>query len=880
MLHELLTRFRFLFRRKPRQEVDEELRFHFEKQVEANIAAGMSPDEARRQAAIAFGSIERTREECREQRPGYWAETFLQDVHYALRGFRRNPTFTLTVILTLMLGIGAITAVFSVVDRILFRSLPYGHADRLVSVGLVAPIEPQEFMLGGSYYEWRDHQKPFVSLTSETGVSSCDLTEEKPLRLNCGTVEANFLPTLGVSPVLGRNFTLDEDRPNAPRVALISWQLWKTRFGGNPAVLNQLISLDDQMSRIVGVLPKSFEMPRLQPADVLMPQALDEAAQRKADPGRPMWAFARLKPGVTIEQATAELKPLFNYSLSLAPAPFRKEVHLRVRSLRDRQMQGARRTAWVLFGLVIAVLLIACANVTSLLIARGVNRERELAVRSALGASRLRLVRQALTESCVLSLAGAGAAYCFAVVLLHLFIAIAPGGMPFLENTSLDARIALFALLTSLLCAAVFGLAPALHKNGPQALAASARMTAPQAILRQFLVIAQIAGSVVLLAGGALLMRSFWSLQNQRLGLNPESVVTAGISLGRNAYPTPERQMAFFQQLERNLRFGPGIAALAVSDTLPPGGRQRDSLYANLAVAGRPKVTQGTGGTVLWRWVTSDYFHALDIPILQGTGFTEDERNSSDHFVVLSKLLAVRMFPGQNPVGERLRLASGAPESQDPWYTIAGVAADVKNGGLAADQEPEYYRLLRNKPEDWNADEIITLKTHLPPDRIEAWVRSQASAIDPTVPVVIETLSQRVSKLADQPRFETLLVSFFAATGLLLALVGLYGVISFLVAQRTQEIGLRMALGASHTDILQLVIRSGLRLILTGTFVGLTAALALSHFLSSLLFSVGPHDPFAFAFVTLLLIFVALAATLIPAASAVKVNPTVALRGD
>jgi hypothetical protein len=278
--------------------------------------------------------------------------------------------------------------------------------------------------------------------------------------------------------------------------------------------------------------------------------------------------------------------------------------------------------------------------------------------------------------------------------------------------------------------------------------------------------------------------------------------------------------------------------------------------------------------------VTPDYFRVLDIPILQGTGFTEDERNSTDHFVVLSKSLAARMFPGQNPVGERLRLGSGAPESQDPWYTIAGVAADVKNGGLAVGQEPEYYRLLRNKPEDWNPDEIFTLKTNLPPDRIEAWVRSQASAIDPTVPVVIETLSQRVSKLADQPRFETLLVSFFAATGLMLAVVGLYGVISFLVAQRTREIGLRMALGATRSDILQLVVRSGLRLILSGAFVGLIAALALSRFLSSLLFSIGPHDPFAFASVTVLLVLVGLLATLIPATSASGVDPTVALRSE
>jgi putative ABC transport system permease protein len=455
MLHELLTRIRFLFRRKPRQDVDEELRFHLEKQIERNIAAGMSPDEARRQAAIAFGSVERAREECREQRPGYWLETFLQDVRYALRGFRRNPTFTLTIVLTLMLGIGATTAVFSVVDRILFRSLPYGHADRLVSVGLIAPIYPQEFMLGGSYYEWQDHQRPFEALTSETGVNPCDLTEEKPERLSCANVEANFLPALGLSPVLGRNFTPEEDRPNAPRVALISYQLWQDHFGGDPRILNKLVSLDGKPARVIGVLPQQFEMPTLEAADVVVPQALDEVEQRTGNHDRVMFAFARLKPGVSIEQAKAELRPVFDYSLRLAPAQFRSEVHLQVRSLRDRQMHDVRLAAWVLFGVVMAVLLIACANVTSLLMARGAGRERELAVRSALGAGRSRLVRQALTESLVLSLAGAVAGCIFAALLLRIFLALAPQGIQLLsgttfQKTTLDARIILFTLVTSL----------------------------------------------------------------------------------------------------------------------------------------------------------------------------------------------------------------------------------------------------------------------------------------------------------------------------------------------------------------------------------------------------------------------------------------------
>ena len=374
MLHEFLTRLRFLFRRRPRLDVDEELRFHLEHQVEANIAAGMSPDEARRQAAIAFGSVERSREECREQRPGYWVETFLQDIRYALRGFRRKPTFTLTIVLTLMLGIGATTAVFSVVDRILFRSLPYGHADRLVSVGLVQSLETQEFMLGSFYYDWRNNQNVFESMTSESAVTrECDLSDSNPAQLSCPRVESNFLTTLGVAPVLGRNFLPEETGPSRPRVALISYGLWLTHYGLKPDILNQTIDIDGKPTRIIGVLPKDFEMPRLQAADVLLPMDVNEATDRKVNSGLggPKRVFARLKPGMNIQQANAELLPLFQQTQKLIPPGIRNDFHLRIRSLRDRQMQDVRQTAWILFGVALAVLLIACANVASLLTARG-----------------------------------------------------------------------------------------------------------------------------------------------------------------------------------------------------------------------------------------------------------------------------------------------------------------------------------------------------------------------------------------------------------------------------------------------------------------------------------------------------------------------------
>ena len=877
MLREFLTRFRFLLITKPRSEVDEELQFHVEQQIDANIAAGMPLEEARRQAAMVFGGVQRAREECREQRPGYWLETLLQDVRYAVRGCRRNPAFTLTVVLTLMLGIGTTTAVFSVVDKILFRNLPYGHADRLVSVGLTAPIEAQEFMLGGSYYEWRDHQQPFEVLTSETGVESCDLTEERPARLNCAGVEASFLPTLGISPVIGRNFTKEEDTPNGQRVALISYGLWQSRFNRDQAVVGKLIHIEGHEVRIIGVLPSDFEMPRLQPADVVLPQALDEAAQRKADPGRPMWAFARLKPGISIKQAKAELEPLFEYSLRLAPAPFRKEVHLQVRSLRDRQVHDVRLTAWILLGLVMAVLFIACANVTSLLLARGAARERELAVRSALGASKVRLVRQTLTESIVLSMAGGVAGYGFADFLLHTFIAIAPDGMPFLAKAQIDTRIVFFTLLTALVCGAISGLLPALRRPRAQLLGGRTAMNAPHASLRQWLVVAQIAVSLVLLSGAALLLRSFSNLQNQRLGMHAENIVTAAISLGQNAYSTPERQMAFFRQLQRNLGYGPGVTALAISDSLPPGGYHHDQIFASIAVDGRPKAATGTGGPVAWRRVSPDYFRLLGIPIVRG-GFTENEVSSKNQFVVLSKTLADRLFPDQEPIGQHLKMAVGAAENPD--YEVVGVAADVKNGGLASGDEPEYYRLRRNQPEDWSRSAILILKTSLPVDRMESWIREQVAALDPTVPVEIETLSERVSKMADQPRFQTWLLGFFASTGLLLAVIGLYGVISFLVAQRTQEIGVRMAMGANRADILRLVIGSGLRLIFPGMLAGLLLSLAVSRLLSSLLFNIGPHDPVAFGAVTLLLMAVCFLATLVPAATATAVSPSEALRSE
>ncbi len=868
---------RLIHAARNRRAFDDELESHLAMHNDEAMSAGLSAEQARRQAVIRLGGAEQVRQAYRERAGLPFLETVFQDLRYALRGLRRNPVFAVTAILTLALGIGASTAVFSVVDRILFRPLPYAHPDQLVSVGLTAPIVPQEFMLGGSYFAWRDNQKPFSAFTSETGVNPCDLTENNPAHLVCASVEANFLPTLGVSPILGRNFLPEEDRPNGPKVALISYGLWKGHYNRDPAIVNHVIDIDGIQVRIVGVLPEDFEMPAMEQTDIIVPQALDEAEQRKAEPGRVMYAFARLKPGITIRQAADQLQPVFNYSLSLAPPRFRSEVRLRVRSVRDRQMQDATQAAWVLLGAVLAVLLIACANVASLLLTRASARERELAVRAALGAGRKRLIRQGLTESLLLSLVGAVCGWGVAALLLRAFLAIAPSGLPFLHDARLDLRMALVAAAMALGSAIAFGLAPALYRPRSIALAARTPPAGGRAWLRKIIVAGQIAASMVLLAGAALLVRSFAGLATQPLGLRSQGVVTAAITLNRHRYTTPQAQMQFFLQAEAAVRALPGVGTVAVTDTVPPGGFRRDHIYSIMAVEGRPPMTGATQGMVAWRWVTPDYLQALDIPIVRGRGFTQEQRTSSGHFMIVSRLLSARLFPGQDPVGQHVK-----PTPEGPWYTVTGVAENVKNSGLAAEEEPEYYQLRRNNIEDWQQapSAALVIRTSLPPQALAQWIRAQIGGIDSTVPVDVETLDERVSRLADRPRFETALLGFFAFTGLVMAVIGLYGVMAYMTVQRAREIGVRMALGAGRRDILRLILSEGMRLVALGSLVGLAAALAISRVLKSLLFHVGPHDPLSFVAVMLVLGGVALAAALLPARTAMKTDPMAALRVD
>ncbi|HYL86068.1 MAG TPA: ABC transporter permease [Candidatus Angelobacter sp.] len=876
-LRTFFSRFLALFRRRQLDfDLRAELQTHLEMLTEENIRRGLSPEDAARQARREFGGVEQTKELYREQRGVPWLEALLQDLQFAVRSFSKQPIFAVVAILTLALGVGSTTAVFSVGDRILFRSLPYPHDEQLVSFGDKAPFEANEFVLGPDYVDWKKTQTPFASVTSFVpGGADCDLTEHDPVRLHCALVEATFLPTFGIQPLFGRNFTPDEDRPHAPRVALISYGLWRSRFAGDANLPGRAISLDGQPTIVVGVLPAQFEMPNLGHEDILVPSALDGSTDRSPSARQIILrTFARLKPGVSVTQARAAMQPLFELSLKYVPPQFRNEVSFRVRSLRDRQIQDSRVASWVLLGAVLAVLLVACSNVANLLLARATSRTRELAVRAALGASQGRLVRQALTESLFLGLLGGLAGCGFALFLLRLFISIAPEGIPRLEQASLDVRVLLFALGVSILSGVLFGLAPALHCPAPELLAGKENQVTPRSVLRQALVALQIAVSLILLAGAGLLLRSLWKLQTVALGMDTKSVVTAGMDLAEYRYPDSARQLAFFNQLEARLKQMPGVTALALSDTLPPSGGMQATFLQSIEIPGHARFSQGTGGMIGYRYVTPGYFPALGIPILRGRGFREEDRSGTERPIILSEALARKLFSGgEDPVGKSFRFGS-----QPDWRVIVGIAGDVKNNGLVAPADPEFYIPLKNEPEGYFRSAHVVVQTAINPQAVAQWVRSETAAIDPTVPVTIESMNMRVGKLTQRPRFNAVLLSLFALIGVLLAAIGIYGVVGFLVAQRTREIGLRMALGAAPGNILRMLFANIARWTVTGAGLGLLGAWFCSRLLESLLFEVRAHDLFLLASALLLLLAVTFFAAWIPARRAIRVDPMASLR--
>ena len=858
----------WLRRRRQREaEWQEEIDTHIAMREEWNRNTGLPEGSAQRQ----FGNRLRTSEEVRDVHVRRWLDEFLRDVRIAARSFRKSPTVAIVAAATIAVGVGTSTAVFGLVDPLLFRSLPYPKDYQLVSVGYFGPIDDNEFNVVASYLDWRARQTVFQSMTSMRAGSQCDmLSGEAPERLSCNAVEANWLHTLGLAPLIGRDFNAQDDQPHAPRVALISYALWQRHYGGSPRVLGQTITVDDQPVRVIGVLPKTFEMPQLGDSDILMPEQLDATLPRAANSSSFLRTFARLRDGITIERARDRMLPLFHDSAQLdAPPELRKEIRLVVRSLRDRQIHDVKLASWMLFGAVLALLLLVCANVANLLLARAASRRRELAVRAAIGAGRGRLIRQMLAESLVLAIAGGLAGCGIAWGLLRALLTLSPEGLLRLNRTHLDGRVLLFAVAVSLTTALLFGIVPALERPRPDTLAGARVAGQVRTLFRRLLVAAQVAISLVLLTGASLFLRSFWKLADQSLGFQPDHLVTAAFNLRSNRYQQPAAQTAFFHQVEDHLKAIPGAGEFALSDSIPPRGSMGRP-YSNIRIAGHaPVATQG--GMVAFRWVTPGYFRVMGIPIIAGRPFDEKERNFKDSPVILSATLARRMFGQENPVGQQIDF-----DLEGHWCPVVGIAADTRNNGLK-ETEPEYYRLRIDNTTLPRAG-VAVFRTSLDTATVAHWIQREVAAVDRRLPVKIETMETRLDRFREQPRFLATLVALFAAVGVLLAAVGLYGVLSFLVTQQTQEIGVRMALGARPRDILVRIQRHAGLSVGIGAAVGIVCSLLLTRTLKGLLFGVTPADPLSLVAAVAVLAVTAGVAASVPAIRASRVDPVVALR--
>jgi putative ABC transport system permease protein len=794
-----------------------------------------------------------------------------------LRTLLRNPSFSLTTVLIIAVGLGSTAAVFSVVDRLLFRSLPYPQSDQIVSLGITIPWVEGEMLFSNDYFHLDDHRKGiFSALTSWTGIADCDLSELNPQRLSCAQVASNFLPALGITPLLGRNFTPDEDRMDAPQVALVSYGLWKSRFGGNPGVIGDTVRINGLPTRLIGVLPTSFELPNLARADFVIPQGLayGHYQPNQQGGGRAVRVFARLEPGVSAAQALAVSSQYMFDPHMKVPG-----LHTVIRSLRDYQAGDVKLAAWLLFGATLAILLIVGANVTNLLLARSVARRRELAVRIALGAGRNHILRQNFTESLLLTSIGALLGIGFAFALLQIFKSVAPAAIPRIQQAALDGRVLLLLVVSSLILAAAFAL---LTTGSPITGNSTTRV-------RRLLTTAQIAISLVLLSISGLLIKSLSNLQNVASGVSADGVTTAEIAVGPPRYPNAVSRQQFFETLSARLRNLPGVNAVALSDTSPPIGFVHTRPGRTLHVAGRPVTGPVPPGIVAWRAVSPDYFKTLSIPILEGRSFSLQDRIGQDNPIIINQSWARQLFGKQDPVGQAIALMDHT------LLTVVGVAANVKNNGLAQPSDPEYYTIrkpvtdpnegvgvrLASRAVHWyDGEAFVIVRSSAHPTAIAAAIRKTTAAIDPTVPVAIAGMQERLATLSERPRFTTLLLSFFALVGVVLAAAGLYGLISFIVIQRTPEIGIRMAVGATPFQVGTLMLKHALYWSLSGVLIGSIMTAFIVRWLRSLVFEVPVENPLLFGLAASLMIAVAIAATLIPSLRAAKIDPIAALRQD
>ncbi|HLL74582.1 MAG TPA: ABC transporter permease [Pyrinomonadaceae bacterium] len=878
-------------------EIVEELAQHLDDRYEELLRGGATEEEARRAALVELAESDLLAEELRrveravEQNPVVPGATkrrtnvfadFWQDARYAVRVLLKNPGFTAVAVVALALGIGANSAIFSVVNTVLLRPLPYKDPERLVTVweeNAKAGF-PRDTPAVANYIDWRDQNQVFEGMAAIADQSFNLTGVGEPERLTGRLVSASLFPLLGVEPQLGRAFLPQEDAPGANKVVVIGHGLWQRRFGGDPKIVGRQINLNGENHEVVGVMPAHFQFP--DPKDeVWAPIAFTQ--QQAANRGSHyLQVVARMKPNVSVGQAQAEMTAIAARLRQQYPEQ-NADLGATVVPLQEHLVGDIRPALLVLLGAVGFVLLVACANVANLLLARAAVRQKEIAVRIALGASRLRLVRQFLTESVLLAALGGAVGLLLAVWGVGLLKTFIPENISQVRSIALDARVLGFTLLVSLLTGLVFGLAPALQAskfNLNETLKEGGRDSAQGSRgnrVRAALVVAEVAVSLVLLIGAGLLMNSFMRLRSVDPGFSADNLLTMSVVLPRNKYPDSQRRAAFYDEMVSRVEALPGVKSAAVTNWIPLV-RQGDS--TGFSIEGRPDPAPGEGrrNVVVTRAVHPHYFRAMGIQLLQGRALDERDRADAPNVAVISETMARRHFPGEDPLGKRITPGDATSTNPDDWVTIVGVARDVRQVELAAEPKPQMYVPYA---QGWSifAPRYLLVSTSVEPMSLASAVRGAVWSIDRDQPVSdVRTMEEVLSASLARQRFSTLLLGVFGSVALLLAAVGIYGVMSYSVAQRTHEIGVRMALGAQRGDVLKLAVGQGLKLILVGVGIGLVAAFALTRVMESLLFGISATDPLTFVAIPVVLVFAGLLASFVPARRATKVDPMIALR--
>jgi putative ABC transport system permease protein len=807
-------------------------------------------------------------------------ENLLHDFRYAFRLLAKTPSFSAIAIITLALGIGANTAIFTVVNAVLLRPLAFRD-----SSGLMIVAEKSSFPIISTsyqnYIDWRDQSHSFASLEATRGTTITLTGAGEPERLNARMVTAPLLPLLGVDACIGRTFRADEDRAGGAPVVLLSYGLWQRRFGGASDVLGKSIDLDSRQYTIVGVLPSGFEL--LQPAEVfvpLTPWAATLPDDRNWHPG--IIVVGRLEPGVTREQARTGMVAITKRLEQQYP-DYNTGTSADVVPLQEQMVQNIRPGLILLLGAVSFVLLIACANVANLLLARAASRGREVAIRTSMGATRGRVVRQLLTESVLLSLAGGLLGLLFVWASLGPLLKISAGTVPQVLTVGLDRSVLVFTILVSVITGLVFGIAPALRTTKidlRETLNEGSRGSTAgpgHYRLRGSLISIEIALAMSLLAGSGLLLRSFSRMQEVSLGFQADHLLVADLPLAESAYAKPEQRYGFYDHLIERARTLPGVRAVAAASFLPVSG---GGGLIHFNITGHPPKTAHDYVAAGYRAVTANYFETLGVPLLQGRLIRSADNEKSPSVVVINAAMAHVYFPNENPLGKRMQIGA-TPDNQIPAMEIVGVVGDVTQG-LGLEPKAEMYIPYRQLDQLLPIFQMsIVLRTAGDPHLQAAALRSALAEIDPNQPLVkARTMEDNMAATVAQPRFRTWLIGIFAALALTLAAVGIYGVTSYSVAQRSSEIGIRVALGAQPADVFRILVGEGLRFALIGVAVGLVGALVLTRLLASFLYGTSAADPLIFTSVVLLMIAISVVASFFPARRATRVDPMVALRHE